>query len=146
MNRRILVPIDGTQASDFVVDAAVGFARETGAQLIGLHVIALRPLLGEGMGVSLRQESAEQVKECFAYLERRATDAGVVVEVVTRRADAPCEAILAAARELQCDLIVMGTHRRSGVRAALPGSQTTAVLTHSRIPVLVIPQPGIRET
>lgn len=43
-----------------------------------------------------------------------------------------------AATEQGCDLIVMGSHGRSGVKALILGSDTQKVLTHSRIPVLVI--------
>jgi nucleotide-binding universal stress UspA family protein len=93
------------------------------------------------MGVAAVPESDETVRECLGYVERRALQAGVPAEVLTRRADAPSEAILAVARELQCDLIVMGTHARSGIRGLLPGSQTSAVLAHSAIPVLVVPVP-----
>jgi nucleotide-binding universal stress UspA family protein len=141
MFRRILVPTDGTAAATAAVDAAIGFAHLSGARVVGLHVIAPRPLLSEGTGVVTVPESDEAARECLGYVERRALQAQVSAEVLTRRADAPSEAILAVARELHCDLIVMGTHTRRGIGALLPGSQTTAVLTHSAIPVLVVPSP-----
>jgi nucleotide-binding universal stress UspA family protein len=49
----------------------------------------------------------------------------------------PYEAILAAARDHGCDLILMASHGRKGVRGLLLGSQTQKVLTHSSIPVMV---------
>jgi nucleotide-binding universal stress UspA family protein len=49
----------------------------------------------------------------------------------------PYEAIIATARQEGCDLIVMASHGRSGAGALLLGSETTKVLTHSEIPVLV---------
>jgi nucleotide-binding universal stress UspA family protein len=53
-------------------------------------------------------------------------------------ADSPWEAILAAARKAKCDVIVMASHGRSGLSALLLGSETQKVLTHSKLPVLVV--------
>jgi nucleotide-binding universal stress UspA family protein len=52
-------------------------------------------------------------------------------------ADQPWEGILKAARGKRCDLIVMASHGRRGIAGLLLGSETTKVLTHSKIPVLV---------
>ena len=49
----------------------------------------------------------------------------------------PCEAIIDAAQQRGCDLIVMASHGRSGIAAIVLGSVTTKVLTHTKIPVLV---------
>jgi len=51
--------------------------------------------------------------------------------------DSPYEAIIEAATKNYCDLIVMASHGRKGVAALVLGSETTKVLTHSKIPVLV---------
>ena len=50
----------------------------------------------------------------------------------------PWEAILDHAKAQQCDLIVMASHGRRGVAALLLGSETSRVLTHSEMPVLVV--------
>jgi len=64
--------------------------------------------------------------------------AGVPFMAETIERSAVFEGILDAATEQGCDLIVMGSHGRSGVKALILGSETQKVLTHSRIPVLVI--------
>jgi nucleotide-binding universal stress UspA family protein len=51
--------------------------------------------------------------------------------------DHPCEAIVQVAERVQCDLIMMASHGKRGVKALLLGSETQKVLTHSKIPVLV---------
>ena len=140
MFKRIMVPTDGSPASTAAIDAAVGFAHGTGAEVVGLHVIPLRPLFSHVLGVLAAPGNRELAHEYLGYLERRAAHAGVPVSVLTRTSDTPWEEIIRAARDLLCDLVVMGTHGRSGAAALLLGSQTQAVLTHSAIPVLVIPQ------
>ena len=64
--------------------------------------------------------------------------AGVSCTALTLEALHPWEAIIEHARKHDCDLIVMGSHGRRGVSALLLGSETQKVLTHSKIPVLVV--------
>jgi nucleotide-binding universal stress UspA family protein len=56
---------------------------------------------------------------------------------VHRVGEGPFEEIIAAAADSGCDLIFMASHGRRGVKALLLGSETSKVLTHSKIPVLV---------
>lgn len=146
MFKRILVPTDGSAASMAAVDAATALAHENRAQVLGLHVTPVRPLFSEMLGVLTAPENQERGRELLGYVERRAAQAGVSATVQLRRADSPWAAIVAAARELDCDLIVMGSRGRGGAAALLLGSQAQAVLAHSAIPVLVIPEPGRRNS
>lgn len=140
MFTRIMVPTDGSAASMAAADTATALAHATGAEVVGLHVLPLRAFGSHVAGVLAAPENDTLAKEYLGYVEERAAQAGVGVSVLTRTSDTTYEAIIKAARDLQCDLIVMGSHGRSGVKAMLLGSQTQAVLTHSAIPVLVIPQ------
>jgi nucleotide-binding universal stress UspA family protein len=140
MLKRILVPTDGSAASMAAVDAAVDLAHACGAEVVGLHVRPLRPLFSEVLGVLTAPEAEEKARECLAYVERRAAQAGVGATLSTRRADSPADAIVAAARDLHCDLIVMGSRGRGQASALLLGSQTQGVLAHSAIPVMVVRQ------
>ncbi|MET0352224.1 MAG: universal stress protein, partial [Rhizobacter sp.] len=63
---------------------------------------------------------------------------GVVCETHTIEALHPWEAIIEHAEQKACDLIVMASHGRRGVTALLLGSETQKVLTHTKIPVLVV--------
>jgi nucleotide-binding universal stress UspA family protein len=73
----------------------------------------------------------------LGVVESEATRTGVKADVLQVTHDHPWQAILEAARAKGCDLIVMASHGRKGVAALLLGSETTKVLTHSTIPVLV---------
>lgn len=57
---------------------------------------------------------------------------------MTSKSDLVAEAVIAAAKKYKCDLIVMASHGRRGVKRLLLGSETQHVLTHSQIPVLVL--------
>jgi len=62
----------------------------------------------------------------------------VKVKPVTVKSDLVSEAIISAAKRNKCDLIVMASHGRRGIKRLLLGSETQQVLTHSHIPVLVL--------
>ena len=59
-------------------------------------------------------------------------------EAITVRSDLVAEAILNAAKKHKCDLVVMASHGRRGLKRLLLGSETQHVLTHGNIPVLVL--------
>ena len=67
-----------------------------------------------------------------------ATQAGIPCRTVCETSDNPYDAILRTADAQGCDLIVMTSHGRKGLAAVLLGSETRKVLTHARIPVLVV--------
>ena len=67
----------------------------------------------------------------------RGDSAGVDCSVRHVESEHPWKAIIETAEAQGCDLIAMGSHGRSGLAAVVLGSETTRVLTHSRIPVIV---------
>lgn len=74
----------------------------------------------------------------LAAISQRAVETGVPVEFTHEIDTHPAEAIVRLADRLKCDLIVMSSHGRRGVRRFVLGSQTAEVVTHTTIPVLVI--------
>ena len=145
--RSILVATDGSPRSRAAVRAAAALAKAAGARLAGIFVVADgvptlfsgSKLYGSGvMSAEYRNLARQQAAEILAEVEREAAQAGVACRVIRRLARRPWRAILDTARAEGCDLIVMASRgARAGVGAALLGSQTTRLLAHSKIPVLV---------
>jgi nucleotide-binding universal stress UspA family protein len=81
---------------------------------------------------------AEQGQALADDVGKAAQKAGVKARAVTVRSDLVAEALLAAAKKNRCDLIVMASHGRRGIKRLLLGSETQHVLTHGTIPVLVL--------
>jgi nucleotide-binding universal stress UspA family protein len=145
MFKNILVPTDGSEQSLSAVRTAVELARLHGAKVTGIHVIPDYHLLiaYEGAFDPITEERIEQEAKARAatYLgqvEEAARQAGVGCRTVCETSDHPYDAILRAADSQGCDLIVMTSHGRKGLAAVLLGSETRKVLTHARIPVLVV--------
>lgn len=81
-----------------------------------------------------QNQAAASALEAVAELARAA---GLATETVHAEAEQPFRAIIDTAKAKDCDLIVMGSHGRGGISAIILGSETTKVLSHSAIPVLV---------
>ena len=145
MFKNILVPTDGSEQSQAAVRTAIDLARLHGARLTGVHVIPDYHLLIAYEGAfdpiteeRIEEEARSRAAGYLAYVEEQATRAGIPCRTVCETSDHPYDAILRTADAEGCDLIVMTSHGRKGLAAVLLGSETRKVLTHARIPVLVV--------
>ena len=143
MYQRILVPTDGSEITAKAVATAVSLARLSGASLVTLCVkepfpysaiSEMQPVPPQEFYDAQERIAAGRVKAVLAV----ASAAGVVCEGSTVEALHPWEAILETAKQKGCDLVVMASHGRRGMAALLIGSETSRVLTHSTLPVLVV--------
>ena len=142
--KRILVPTDFSDPSQEALDTAVAFGREFGAMLDLVHVAveAAYPLPPPIDVASLPIDISPVLDRSAAGLsaaEARVREAGVACESATLvgRAD---QEIITRARATGADLIIMGTHGRSGLAHALLGSISERVVQHSTCPVLIVPK------
>jgi nucleotide-binding universal stress UspA family protein len=143
MFKHILMPTDGSETSKRTIQDCIAFAREIGAEVTALHVIPEYPVYAyqAEMLVDTREQFTNECIECaneyLGDVKTAAKEAGVKCDTYTVTSDYPYAAIIQAAQDKQCDLIVMASHGRKGVKGLLLGSETQKVLTHSQIPVLV---------
>jgi nucleotide-binding universal stress UspA family protein len=143
MFKHILIPTDGSDLSRKAVLYGVQLAKESGGKVTGLTVAG--PYGAANIDAVLIPVSLEDYEEQSRVLSEKAMEqvkmaadaAGVPCDTVREIHDQPYRAIIDAAHALGCDLIVMASHGRRGISALLLGSETTKVLTHSTIPVLV---------
>jgi nucleotide-binding universal stress UspA family protein len=148
MFKHLLVPTDGSALSEAAIRMAVSLAVENGAKLTGLHVIPEFHVLAYGTEMIADNEeriiqiARQQADGYLAVVAEAAAHAGVECDTVAMNRAHPYEGIISVAARQNCDLIVMASHGRSGMRAFLLGSETHKVLTHSQIPVLVVRQPA----
>ena len=146
MYKNILVATDGTRLSGKAITHAIELAKALGAGLTAFYASPDYPLpvYAEGAIVEpmTRREYAALCKDeadrILGAVAAKAKSARVALNAVHVVNSTPWRAILAAARRHRCDAIVMASHGRRGVSALLLGSETQKVLTHSKIPVVVV--------
>lgn len=147
MYDHILIATDGSELARKGVDHGLELAGKLGARVTIVSVTApLEPRAVQAAradGVEdpagrYDQAIAEEMKKRFASLEQRASEKNATVELTHEIDEHPAEAIVRLADRLKCDLIVMSSHGRRGLRRLVLGSQTAEVVTHTTIPVLVV--------
>lgn len=147
MYERILIPTDGSEVAETAVDQAVDIAEKYGAEIHALYVAdtdAIAYSLGAEQVDRIRQGNFEgmtelrtEAEEATGYVVDQA--AGHGLEVTEHHAGGqPHRMIADYAEDHDIDLIVMGSHGRSGVRRALLGSVTERVLRSTHVAVLVV--------
>ena len=143
MYKRILLPTDGSEASQRAILAGVDFAKSVGAEVVAMtatpefHTFTTDAAMLEQTRDGYEAASKARAGRLLDQVVEAARDAGVPCSVVAVASDEPYEAIISSAREHLCDLIVMASHGYKGIKGFLLGSETQKVLVHSAIPVLV---------
>ncbi len=145
--RRILCPTDFSPVADAGVDHALGLAARERAELVLLHVLApitayVLPDVVGGIAVDLEEQSRQDARRELRQLQDRIRSTGVATHTLLVQGYAPLQ-IARAAERLRCDLIVLGTHGRTGLTRMLLGSLAEAVVRRAPCPVLTIRPPKV---
>jgi nucleotide-binding universal stress UspA family protein len=143
MFKHLLLPTDGSSRSEAAIQKGIELAKSINAKVTGFHVIPGFPMVAypamvmEDTKQEYEARGKAQADQYLTVVEKAANRAGIAFDLAYVMSDHPYAAIIEAAEQKGCDLIVMASHGRRGVKAILLGSETHKVLTHSRIPVLV---------
>jgi nucleotide-binding universal stress UspA family protein len=125
MYRHILIPTDGSELAERGVVHGLALAKSVGAKVSIIYVVeALLKVTGDFASV-------------LDHAADAAMKAGVPCETIQVENVEPYRAIITAAEDKGCELIVMSWHGRSGISTLVIGSVTSEVLTHAKTPVLV---------
>ena len=143
MYRHILIPTDGSPLSENAVKQGLTLAKTLNAKVTVLtvvppfHVMAVEPIMVTDTREQYDRDIAGMAERRLALPREAAKVAGVVYDDTYVVAEHPWATIIETAKTRGCDLIVMASHGRKGVSALVLGSETTKVLTHTKIPTLV---------
>ncbi|OGB19531.1 MAG: hypothetical protein A2W72_10850 [Burkholderiales bacterium RIFCSPLOWO2_12_67_14] len=142
MFKKILVPTDGSQQAAHASTIAARLAKSQGAQVVGVYVLDPFPYIGIGdaSAVGLQAyltEAKSAAGQALDALSKVCADEGVPFVGDTIERNVVYEGILETAEAEGCDLVVMGSHGRQGIKALILGSVAQKVLTHAKVPVLI---------
>jgi nucleotide-binding universal stress UspA family protein len=146
MFKHILLPTDGSPVSDKAIKRGIEFAKKIKARVTALHVVPdFRFIAEEGitplnpvLKKRFQDEGRTRAKKILEAVAKRARAHGVRCATLSAMSDLPYQEIVATAKRQKCDLIMMASHGRRGLSSLLLGSETSKVLIHSKVPVLVV--------
>lgn len=142
--KTILHPTDFSRPSEYALRFACALARDYGARLLLLHVVEPPVYYGElGMTVPLPADFHENLHRRLSQLVP--AEGGPEAVTMLSEGNASRE-ILRVAEEEHCDVIVLGTHGRTGLSRVLLGSVAEDVIRHSRVPVLTLKTPSLLDS
>jgi nucleotide-binding universal stress UspA family protein len=145
--KHILVATDGSELGQKGLEHGLSLAQDQSARVTIITVSEPYPLYaGDAFGMVpggavVAEYGSSQIEATSALLAtaaQAATTAGIEAETLHVPNAPPAEAIIEAAKSLDCDLIVMGSHGRRGFGRIVLGSKTWEVVTLSHVPVLVV--------
>ncbi|MEQ1941770.1 universal stress protein [Mesorhizobium sp. VNQ89] len=148
MYKHILISTDGSELAQKGVDHGLSLAKSLGAKVTIVTVTEPFPFSATAAGAgwvpgpddiaSYQEGQKEFADRTLAKVKEAAQVLGVEAATVHVADARPAEAILDVAKTEACSLIVMASHGRRGLGRLLLGSQTSEVLAHSSVPVLVV--------
>ncbi|HKU71251.1 MAG TPA: universal stress protein [Burkholderiales bacterium] len=148
MYKNIMVPVDGSPMSTRAIKECIALAKSSGAKVTMIHVVSHFHLHFQPWGApksvhqKIEKDHEDEARQAAqAMVERLAGEAraaGITCETIVPVSDHPYEEIIGEATKRRCDLIIMASHGHKGLNAVLLGSETAKVLTHAKIPVLVV--------
>lgn len=142
--RKILFPTDFSHTGDAALELATSLARERGATLVIVHVEEPPAAYGGGeMYYGMPEPAAEDLQQMLKEVQPTAPDVAYEHRLITGD---PASAIARLAEEESMELIVIGTHGRTGLMRLLMGSVAEAVVRQASCPVLTYKQPSADST
>lgn len=134
--KHILVPVDFSECTEKALAYAVPFAKQFDAALTLLHVEEPPYSSASEMGVIVKVETSTEARQQLEDLCARLAE-GVKCQILTRKGSAERE-IITVAKENDSDLIILGTHGRTGLERFLLGSTVEKVVRRAGCPLLIV--------
>ncbi len=141
MYDRILIPTDGSEATDEAVEHALDLAKTFDAAINVLYAVEVGMVPDDVAAGTLVENLTAAGERVVADVRDHAETAGVRDVETTVEVGAPHRSILDTAEDWDADLVVMGTHGRTGLDRYLLGSVTEKVVRSSDVPVLTVRHP-----
>ena len=141
--QNILVPVDGSETAYAAVAKAAEFAKAFGSKITVVQVLALDPYIAaEYISASQTNDLIERARnaivDSLAAAKTKFNEQGLEVETKLLEGQVIHREIVRAAEDSHADLIIIGSHGRTGLKKLFLGSVAQSVLGESHIPVLIV--------
>jgi nucleotide-binding universal stress UspA family protein len=135
---RILVAVDGSLYSDYAIDQAISMGRICNSEVFLITVIDLYP---EQMSAApaLMEKMSQEARDILERAKEKVEKENIKCETIIHMGGQPHEFIIKEAKEKDVDLIIIGTHGKTGLKRMLIGSVAQKVVGYAPCPVMVVP-------
>ena len=140
--QHILVCVDDSEPSIKALEHAIQLAKSLGSQVAVLEVLELDPMIAEeyinkGQSIVLIDRAKDYILASLEKIKAQYSEDGLSLSIQYREGLSIAETIIQTAIELKADLLVMGSHGRTGLKKLVLGSVAQTVLAQSPVPVLI---------
>ncbi|MCU4350338.1 universal stress protein [Acinetobacter ursingii] len=140
--QHILVCVDDSEPSLKALEHAIQLAKSLGSQVAVLEVLELDPMIAEdyinkGQSNVLIDRAKDYILASLEKIKAQYSEDGLSLSIQYREGLSIAETIIQTAIELKADLLVMGSHGRTGLKKLVLGSVAQTVLAQSPVPVLI---------
>ena len=135
---RILVAVDGSVYSEMALDHAISMGTVCNSELFAVYVVEGYPKHLEP-APKADERIEQEAQEFLKKVKGKAEEKNVACETIVRVGSQPHELIVKEAKDRGADLIVMGTHGRTGLKKFFMGSVAQKVIGYAPCAVLVVP-------
>lgn len=135
---KLLVATDGSVFSESAVREAINLAKTCSSKLIAVSIVKTNPEF-EDLVPQVFEKAEKEMREHLESTKSRASKEGIDCEIVVHQSEEPFQDIVNDAAKNQVDMIIIGTHGRTGLMRLMMGSVTAKVIGHAPCNVLVVP-------
>jgi nucleotide-binding universal stress UspA family protein len=135
---RILIALDGSKYGEAALDQAISLGRICNSTIFAICVIEMYPEQLE-VAPALSEKLSVEARETLDKAKAKVEEENIPCETIVRISGQPHESIVQEAKEKKIDLIVMGTHGRTGLKKLIMGSVVQKVIGHAPCSVMVVP-------
>jgi nucleotide-binding universal stress UspA family protein len=136
---RLLLATDGSESAQAAVREAIGIASVCSSSMLVLSVVEVNPEY-EALAPRIVEQAEEEARKHVESIRETVVKAGLDCETVVHRGEEPYRFIIEEASKRRIDMIVMGSHGRTGLKRLMMGSVTARVIGHAPCKVLVVPR------
>ena len=135
---RLLLATDGSDSAQAAIQEAIAIARVCSSQLFVISVVEVNPEY-EALAPQIVEKAEVETREHLESIKAAAAKEGIDCEVLAHQGEEPYRFIVDEATKRKADVIIMGSHGRTGLKRLMMGSVTARVIGHAPCKVLVVP-------
>ncbi len=136
--QKLLLATDGSESVEAAIKEALSIAKVCSSRLYVISVVEVNPEY-EALAPQIIDKAETETNEHLKSVKKKAERKGISCEIIAHEGEEPYRFIVDEAARLKADMIIMGSHGRTGLKRLMMGSVTSRVIGHAPCKVLVVP-------